>query len=220
MPLFLNSIISLSPLCLYTLRTTADGTASRHQLRPGPYTGEARTTEEEQKRTQPGTPEARHTRNRTQQHPATAALYNQEARKRKRTRKRDGISSTNKTINNIHIEQTKRSRVFSVCSFCFYGSITAAARHKGKTWQQARETGRDRTRPEAAADTEGTRTATTTQQQPDTQKPGMAADNTASSLRKLSDPAQSDYTTTKRVEYGVRRYYPAPPPYAGRRKVH
>lgn len=43
MPPFLNSIISiisLSPLYLHTLRATADGTASRHQLRPGPYTGE------------------------------------------------------------------------------------------------------------------------------------------------------------------------------------
>lgn len=40
MPPFLNSIISLSPLYLHTLRATTDGTASRHQLRPGPYTGE------------------------------------------------------------------------------------------------------------------------------------------------------------------------------------
>lgn len=98
--------------------------------------------------------------------------------------------------------------------------MTAAARHKRETWQQTRKTGRDGTQPKTVADTEGTRTATTTQQQPDTQKPGMAADGTASSLWRLSDPAQSDYTTTKRVRLKVRRYYPAPPPYAGRRKVH
>lgn len=119
MPPFLNSIISLSPLYLHTLRATADGTASRHQLRSGPYTGEARTTEKERKRTQPGTPEARHTGSRTQQHPATAPPYNREARKRKRTRKRDGISSTNKTINNIHTEQTKKVKRLFCLLFLF-----------------------------------------------------------------------------------------------------
>lgn len=95
---------------------------------------------------------------------------------------------------------------------CIYGSITAAARHKRETWQQTRKTGRDGTQPETVADTEGTRTATTRQQQLGTQKPGMAADGTASSLRRLSDPAQSDYTATKRVRLKARRYYPAPPP--------
>lgn len=90
--------------------------------------------------------------------------------------------------------------------------MTAAARHKRETWQQTRKTGRDGTQPKTVADTEGTRTATTTQQQPDTQKPGMAADGTASSLWRLSDPAQSDYMTTKKVRLKVRRYYPAPPP--------
>lgn len=63
--------------------------------------------------------------------------------------------------------------------------MTAAARHKRETWQQTRKTGRDGTQPKTVADTEGTRTATTTQQQPDTQKPGMAADGTASSLEAL-----------------------------------
>jgi hypothetical protein len=60
------------------------------------------TAEEERQRTQPGTPEARHTGSQTQQQTATAPPYNQEARKRKRTRKRDGISHTYKTINDIH----------------------------------------------------------------------------------------------------------------------
>lgn len=50
MPLFLNSIISLSPLCLYTLRTTAGGTASRHQLRPSPYTGEDKAQQKKNRR--------------------------------------------------------------------------------------------------------------------------------------------------------------------------
>lgn len=97
----------------------------------------------------------------------------------------------------------------------------AAARHKGETWQQARKTGRDRTQPETAADTDRTRTAATTHQKPDTQKPGMAADSTASSLRRLSDPAQSDYMTTKRAEYEVCRYYPAHPPMrVGERRIN
>jgi hypothetical protein len=41
-------------------------------------------------------------RSHTQQQTATAPPYNQEARKRKRTRKRDGISSVYKTINDTH----------------------------------------------------------------------------------------------------------------------
>lgn len=41
-------------------------------------------------------------RSHTQKQTATAPPYNQEARKRKRTRKRDGISHTYKTINDTH----------------------------------------------------------------------------------------------------------------------
>lgn len=50
MPLFLNSIISLSPLYLHNLRTTADGTASRHKLRPGLYTGEDKAQQKKSSR--------------------------------------------------------------------------------------------------------------------------------------------------------------------------
>lgn len=80
MPPFLNSIISiisLSPLYLHTLRATADGTASRHQLCPGPYTGEDKAQqkksnrEHNQEHQKPDTQEARHNSRRRQLHHIT-----------------------------------------------------------------------------------------------------------------------------------------------------
>ena len=50
--------------------------------------------EKERKRTQPGTPEARHTGSRTQQHPAAAPPYSQEARKKGREPERETASAT------------------------------------------------------------------------------------------------------------------------------
>lgn len=62
MPLFLNFIISLYPLCLYTLRTTSDGDSLTASAPPRSiYRRGQSTAEEERQRTQPGTAEARHT---------------------------------------------------------------------------------------------------------------------------------------------------------------
>lgn len=122
MPPFLNSIISiisLSPLYLHNLRTTADGDSLTASAPPWSIYRRGQSTAEEQQRTQPGTPEARHTGSWTQQHPATAPPYNQEAGKRKRTRKRGGISSAYKTINNIHTEQTKKVKRLFCLLFLF-----------------------------------------------------------------------------------------------------
>jgi hypothetical protein len=221
LPLFLNSIISLSPLCLYTLRTTADGDSLTASAPPWSiYRRGQSTAEEERQRTQPGTAEARHTEAR---HSRRRQLHHIARKQGRREENQEERRHQLRLQNDKRYTQSRqrRSSAFSVCSFCFYGSITAAARYKGETWQQARKTGRDGTQPETVADTEGTRTATTTQQQLDTQKPGMAADGTASNLRRLSDPAQSDYTTTKKVRLKVCRYYPAPPPMrVGERRIN
>ena len=128
MPLFLNSIISLSPLCLYTLRTTADGDSLTASAPPWSiYRRGQSTAEEERQRTQPGTAEARHTEAR---HSRRRQLHHIARKQGRREENQEERRHQLRLQNDKRYTQSRqrRSSAFSVCSFCFYGSITAAAR--------------------------------------------------------------------------------------------